>query len=71
MYTLMNGQIKVKCIKKNKYGLVLGKIYDAFYVKSPITNKEKIISVIDDFGDEYAYPVDLFEVIDGEKNSLS
>ena len=30
----MNGEIKVKCIKDNKYGFVVGKHYDAYKIKS-------------------------------------
>ena len=58
----MSGRIKAKCIKENKYGLVVGKIYNAFTVKSPIKNNNEIISVVDDFGEEYAYPAALFEI---------
>lgn len=63
MCILMNGKIKVKCIKNNKYGLIPGKHYDAYTVKSSIVGKENIISVIDDYGEEYAYPSDLFAII--------
>lgn len=62
MYTLTNGKIKVECIKKNKYGLKVGKIYDAYYIKSPFKGKEKLLSVIDDYGEEYAYPSEYFKI---------
>lgn len=59
----MSGKIKVKCIKENKYGFVLGKIYDAYTIKSPLKNKENMLSIVDDFGDEYAYPASFFEIV--------
>lgn len=58
----MNGKIKVKCIKENKYGLTVGKIYDAYEIKSNIANKNNFIGVVDDYGEEYAYPKTLFEI---------
>ena len=63
MCMLMNGKIKVKCIKKNKFGLKLGEIYDAYEIKSAILNKNRMISVVDEYGEEYAYPIELFEII--------
>ena len=59
----MDGKIKVRCIKPNKYGFVVGEIYDGYTIKSAIKNRECIISVVNKFGEEYAYPADLFEVI--------
>ncbi len=67
MYILMNGKIKVKCITENKYGLSVGKIYDAYTIKSPIKNKNEFISVVDDYGEEYAYPKNIFEIIEEQK----
>jgi hypothetical protein len=60
----MSGKIKVKCIKENKYGLAVGKEYDAYTVKSPLANKGELLCVVDDYGEEYAYSSDLFERID-------
>lgn len=62
----MNGPIKVKCIKENQWGLIVGKIYDAYKVKSNIKNKESILCVIDDFGEEYAFPTAFFEVVEND-----
>ena len=63
MYTLMSGKIKVKCVKNNKFGLSVGKTYDAYRIRSSLINKDNAISVVDDYGEEYAYPADLFEII--------
>ena len=63
----MNGKIKVKCIRENKYGFLVGKIYDAYKIKSNIKNSQSIVSVIDDYGEEYAYPIDLFEFVEDQK----
>lgn len=60
----MNGEIKVKCIKDNKYGFVVGKHYDAYKIKSAFKNRESFISVVNDYGEEYAYPANFFEVIE-------
>ena len=54
--------IKVKYIKDNAYGFIKGKIYDAFYAKSKF-GKTEMICVVDNFGEEYAYPASWFEVI--------
>ena len=62
-----NGKIKVKCIKENKYGLSVGNIYNAYTIKSPIKNKNDFISVIDNYGEEYAYPKNIFEIIEEQK----
>ena len=59
----MSGKIKVKCMKENKHGLIVGKEYDAYTVKSPLANKSKVLCVVDDHGEEYAYPSDLFEIV--------
>ncbi len=64
MCTSMSGRIKVKCIKENKYGLIIGKIYDAYKIQSAFKNKENIISVIDGYNEEYAYPADFFEIVE-------
>lgn len=58
----MNGRIRVKCVKPNKYGFIVGEVYDGYTVKSPIKNKKDIICVINKYGEEYAYPAELFEV---------
>ncbi len=58
----MNGKIKVECVKQNKYGLKVGKTYDAYKIKSPIKGKENLLSVVNDYGEEYAYPSKLFEI---------
>lgn len=63
----MSGKIKVECVMENKYGFVIGKIYDAYLVKSPMKNKNSIISVVDDYGDEYVYPSELFKIIEESK----
>lgn len=63
MYTLTNGKIRVKCVKPNKHGFIVGNIYDAYTIRSAIANKNSTISVINDYGEEYAYPADLFEII--------
>ena len=67
MYISMNGKIKVKCIKENKYGLSVGNVYDAYAIKSPIKNKNDFISVVDGYGEEYAYPKSFFEIIEEQK----
>lgn len=59
---MTNGKLKVKCIKKNKYGFIVGDIYDAYRMKSAFKNKNDILCVVDKFGEEYAYPAALFEV---------
>ena len=64
---LTNGKISVRCIKENKYGLSVGKIYDAYTIKSPLKNRGDSISVVDDYGEEYAYPKKLFEIIKEQK----
>lgn len=56
--------MKVKYIKENRYSLVKDKIYNAFMIKGRFPGKENIISVIDDFGEEYAYPKDWFEIVE-------
>ena len=56
--------MKVKYIKENCYSLVKDKIYSAFMIKGRFLGKENIISVVDDFGEEYAYPKDWFEIVE-------
>lgn len=58
----MNG-IKVKYIKENAYGFVKGEIYDAFLAKSKF-GKTEMICIVDNSGEEYAYPVSWFEIIE-------
>lgn len=59
----MENRIKVRCIKPNKYGFIVGHLYDGYIIKSAIKNKNDIISVINKFGEEYAYPAELFKVM--------
>ena len=59
-----NGKIKVKYIEKGKKGFINGKIYDAYEMKSNIKNGSDILCVIDDFGEEYAFPKKWFEIIE-------
>ena len=58
---LTNG-IKVKYIKENAYGFIKNKIYDAFPAKSKF-GKTEMICIVDNFGEEYAYPASWFEII--------
>lgn len=58
----MENRIKVRCMKPNKYGFIVGDIYDGYIIKSAIKNKNEIISVINEFGEEYAYPAELFAI---------
>lgn len=60
----MNGKIKVKCVKENIHGFVVGETYDAYRIKSAVKNKERYLGVVDRFGEEYCYSIDLFEVIE-------
>lgn len=59
------GMIKVKYIGENgKYGFVFGELYDAYEIKGAVPNKEKILGVVDKYGEEYAYPKNWFEVVE-------
>ena len=59
------GKIRVKYIsEKSRYGFVYGEIYDGYKIKGAVPQKEKIISVIDKFGEEYAYPKEWFEIVE-------
>lgn len=64
MYMSMTGneKVKVKFVLKDSYGFVKGEIYNAFMPNCKI-GKADVISVIDKFGEEYAYPLSWFEVI--------
>ena len=50
-------------VGEEKYGFVKGKIYQAYEIKSAFPNKHEMISVVDDFGEEYAYPREWFEIV--------
>ena len=63
MCILTNKAIKVKFVGEEKYGFVKGKIYQAYEIKSAFPNKHEMISVVDDFGEEYAYPREWFEIV--------
>ncbi len=56
----MNKKIKVRCIKDNAYGFAVGKEYDAYAARDL---GGKFFGVIDDFGEEYAFPRDMFEEV--------
>ena len=61
---LTNGKIKVKYIgKEGKYGFKNGNVYDAYEMKSNIKNASDMIGVVDDFGEEYAFPKEWFEIL--------
>ena len=57
---LTSGKIRVKCIKENDYGYVVGKEYDVYICKDMGGD---FLGVIDDFGEEYGFPRDMFEII--------
>ena len=59
----MNG-IKVRLKVCDRYGLKKNEVYDACYPKSKLVNFD-ILCVINQFGEEYAYPRDWFEIVDG------
>lgn len=54
--------IKVKYIRDNAYGFIKGNIYEAFYAKSKF-GKTKMICIIDNYGEEYAYPASWFKIV--------
>ena len=60
---MMSKAIKVKFIAEEKYGFKTGKIYKAYEIQSNFPDKDKMIAVVDDSGDEYAYPKEWFEII--------
>ena len=57
-------QVQLPRTVKAMYGFVKGKIYKAYEIRGAFPNKHEMISVVDDFGEEYAYPRDWFEIID-------
>ena len=61
----MTGLIKVKYIGEDgKYGFVFGDYYNAYEIKGAVPNKEKILGVVDKYGEEYAYPKNWFEIVE-------
>ena len=64
---LTNGKngnkIKAKFIGEDKYGFVKGKIYDGFIPKTQIKGIN-LISIVDDYGEEYGYPASWFEIVE-------
>ena len=61
---LTNGKIKVKYIGEGEKGFVKGKVYDAYQMRSKIKNASDMICVVDDFGEEYAFPKKWFEIVE-------
>ena len=59
-YMSMSNSFKVKFIRDDSYGFQKNHIYDAIEFKSRL-GQTQMISVIDRFGDEYAYPAAWFE----------
>ena len=60
----MNGSnsIKVRFVQNDQYGFKKGEIYNAILPKSKL-GKADVICVIDQFGEEYAYPAKWFEIV--------
>ena len=54
-------KFKVKFTHNDAYGFIKGEIYEAFECKSKF-GKEKMLCVIDKYGEEYAYPSSWFEI---------
>lgn len=61
---MTSNKIRAKCIKENKYGFIVGEVYDGYRIVSAYQHKDSVISVIDRFGEEYAYPLEFFEVVE-------
>ena len=59
---LTSGKIKVRFICDNKSGFVKNQIYDATPAKSKFC-KTEMIFIIDNSGEEYAYPLAWFEIV--------
>jgi hypothetical protein len=59
-YMSISNSFKVKFIRDDSYGFQKNHIYDAIECKSRL-GQTQMISVIDRFGDEYAYPAAWFE----------
>lgn len=59
----VNKQVKVRYIHEDSYGLKKGEIYDAYLCNSKLGQTD-VVSVIDQFGEEYAYPLAWFDIID-------
>lgn len=62
MSTSTNG-IRARFVIDDCYGFKKNRVYDAIFPKSKLC-KAEVICVIDNFGEEYAYPAEWFEIIE-------
>lgn len=61
----MNGikTFKAVYVRDDAYGFVKGQVYECFHAKSKFGSTE-MLCVVDDSGEEYAYPASWFEIIE-------
>ena len=57
-------KFKVKMIADNYNDLVKGEIYEAYIPKEPTLLGVPFYGVFNKFGEDYAYPASMFEVVE-------
>lgn len=60
--------MKVKTVHESAFGLRSGEVYEAYPVKDKIGNTE-VLGVVNQFGEEYAFPKSWFTVLNDCTNA--